>query len=122
LAFRPAKFDCDISTLDISGFAKTLAEGSYTAGERGRRLGAKISDHRHRRLLRARTSRLGHAQQTSAADQHKEVPPPNVEHRGSSLTRHHNTYQQATVMRRWSVASFRALGIADSLVDTASAE
>ena len=59
LAFRPAKFDCDISTLGISGFAETFAEGSYTAGERGRRLGAQISDHRHRRLLRACAS--GHA-------------------------------------------------------------
>ena len=28
LTFRPAKFDCDISTLDISGFAETLVEGS----------------------------------------------------------------------------------------------
>jgi hypothetical protein len=57
LAFRPAKFDRDISSLDISGFGETLAEGSYTAGERGRRLGAKISDHRHRGLLPARSER-----------------------------------------------------------------
>jgi hypothetical protein len=57
LTFRPAKLDCDISALGISGFAETLAEGSYTAGERGRRSGAQISDHRHRRLLRARCER-----------------------------------------------------------------
>src|SRR6266498_2938158 len=57
LAFRPAKFDCDISTLNISGFAETLSEGSYTAGERGGRFGPKISDHRHCWLLRARRDR-----------------------------------------------------------------
>src|SRR5215475_8345658 len=51
LPFRPAKFDRDISTLGISGFAETLAEGSYTAFEHSRRFRAKISDNRHRRLL-----------------------------------------------------------------------
>ena len=34
-----------------------LGKSSCTAGERGRRSGAKISDHRHRRLLRARRQR-----------------------------------------------------------------
>jgi hypothetical protein len=53
LAFRPAKFDRDISTFGISSFTETLAEGSYTACKYGRRFGAKISDDRHRRLLRA---------------------------------------------------------------------
>jgi len=51
LAFSPAKFDRDISTLDVSGFAETLSESSQTAGECGRGFGPKISDHRHRRLL-----------------------------------------------------------------------
>jgi len=59
VTFCPAKFDREISTLSISGFAEAFTEGSYTAGERGRRLGAQISDHRHRRLLRACAS--GHA-------------------------------------------------------------
>ena len=53
LALRPSKFDCDISTVGKSRFVETLAEGSYTAGEGVRRLGAKITDHRHCPLLRA---------------------------------------------------------------------
>jgi hypothetical protein len=57
LAFRPAKFDCDISTLNVSGFAETLSEGSYTAGERRGRFGPKISDHRHSALLGPRRDR-----------------------------------------------------------------
>jgi hypothetical protein len=55
--FRPAKFDRDVSALRIAGFAETLAEGCDSAGECGRGLGAEISDHRHRRLLRSRAQR-----------------------------------------------------------------
>ncbi len=69
LAFRPAKFDCDISTLGISGFAETLAEGSYTACEHGRRFGAKISDDRHRRLLRPRRGRPSGCRATEQRDE-----------------------------------------------------
>jgi len=54
LTLRPSKFDGDISTLGKSRFVETLAEGSYTAGEGVRRLGTKITDHRHCPLLRAR--------------------------------------------------------------------
>jgi hypothetical protein len=83
LAFRPAKFDCDISTLGISGFAETLAEGSYTACEHGRRFGAKISNHRQlARLLRARRER---PRSCRAAEQRDELASSHVGHRLAPL-------------------------------------
>src|SRR5262249_13967489 len=57
LTFRPAKFYRDISALDVTRFTETLAERCDPAGERGRRLGAEIADHRHGGLLRARRQR-----------------------------------------------------------------
>jgi hypothetical protein len=57
LTLRPAKFDCHISTLDISGFAETLAKSSDTAGESAGRFSAKISNHGHRQLLRTHYER-----------------------------------------------------------------
>ena len=56
LTFSPPKFDRDIASLDVSTFAKTLAEGSDTACERSGRLGTEISNHGHR-PLRARRKR-----------------------------------------------------------------
>src|SRR5215813_5378225 len=58
LAFRPAIFDDDAATLDITGLSQGLAKGGKAAAHRnvGRR-GAEKSDHRHRRLLRARRER-----------------------------------------------------------------
>jgi hypothetical protein len=84
LAFRPAKFDCDISTLGISGFAETLAEGSYTTSEHGRRFGAKISDYWHRRLLRTGRKRPRCRRGSAEGDK---LPPPHVGHGLSPLWR-----------------------------------
>jgi ABC-type uncharacterized transport system substrate-binding protein len=33
MAFRPAKCDCEIASLDKAGFAQTFAKGSYDAGK-----------------------------------------------------------------------------------------
>jgi hypothetical protein len=79
LTFSPAKFDRDISPLDISGFAETLAEGSYTACERGRRFGAKISNHRHR-WLRVRGERPRRRCTTQNAEK---FTPPHIHPQGS---------------------------------------
>src|SRR5262249_51008487 len=57
LTLRPAKFDCHVPTLDISGFAQTLAERGDEVGVRGGRCAAEESDYRRRRLLRARRER-----------------------------------------------------------------
>jgi hypothetical protein len=58
LAFRPAIFDDDAATLDITGLSQGLAKGGKAAAHRnvGRR-GAEKSDHRHRRLLRLHRKR-----------------------------------------------------------------
>jgi hypothetical protein len=57
-AFRPAIFDGDVATLDITGLRQSLAQGGKAAPHRiaGRR-GAEIADNWHRRLLRARRDR-----------------------------------------------------------------
>jgi hypothetical protein len=59
LTFRPTKLDRDVSTLYVPRLAETLAECFYTAGERRRRFGSKIPNHRHR-LLRPRRKRPSH--------------------------------------------------------------
>ena len=66
LTLSPAKFDSDISTLDISGFAETFAEGSYTAGERGRRF--------RRRGIRSPASIVARARKAAS------LPPRSSEH------------------------------------------
>jgi hypothetical protein len=57
LKFRPAIFDHQILALDEAGFFQTLAERGGLAGEYSWRSAAKESNHRHRRLLRARGAR-----------------------------------------------------------------
>src|SRR4029453_14582058 len=103
LAFRPAKFDCDISTLGISGFAETLAEGSYTACEHGRRFGAKISN--HRQLAPPLRARRGRPRSRRAAEQRDELAPPHVGHRLSPLwrlpVRLQFTHYQAAAEVKW---------------------
>src|SRR5215471_20026071 len=84
LPFRPAKFDRDISTLGISGFAETLAEGSYTAFEHSRRFRAKISDDQHRRLLCMGRKRPRCGRGSAEGDK---LAPPHVGHRLSPLGR-----------------------------------
>jgi hypothetical protein len=81
VTFCPAKFDRDISTLNISGFAEPLTESSYTAGERSGRLGTEISDHRHRRLLRPR--RGGPSRR--AAEQSDKFAPSHVSYEAEEL-------------------------------------
>src|SRR5262249_47092905 len=54
---RPAVFDSHVLALDKAGFAQALTECAQTAREHVRRFAAKISDRRHRRLLRARRER-----------------------------------------------------------------
>src|SRR6185437_14131339 len=54
MAFRPAKFDRDVASLGISGFAETPLKSLHATGKAARRFGAEISDDRHSRRLRAR--------------------------------------------------------------------
>ena len=51
LARRPPILDRDVSTFSISDFTETLPKRADTTGERFRRLGAKVSYHRHSWLL-----------------------------------------------------------------------
>ena len=51
LARRPPILDRDVSAFSISDFAETLPKRADTTGERFGRLGTKVSDHRHTRLL-----------------------------------------------------------------------
>src|SRR5262249_13681141 len=60
LTFRPAIFDDDAATLDITGLSQGLAKGGKAAAHRNvGRHGAEKSDHRQRRLLRLRRDRPG---------------------------------------------------------------
>ena len=51
VAFRQAVFDRHVLSLDIAGFAQSLAERGHQS--RARRGGPEVADHRHRLLLRA---------------------------------------------------------------------
>src|SRR5262249_50544449 len=57
LVLRPAILDRHILALDVAGFAEALAECRQIASTIDRRRAAEKSDHRHRRLLRARRER-----------------------------------------------------------------
>src|SRR6266581_7644107 len=58
MALRPAVFDCQILSLDVAGFAQSLAERAHKRSRRvAGRPGAEDADHRHRLLLRARSER-----------------------------------------------------------------
>src|SRR5215472_7929681 len=72
LILRPAIFDSHVFALDIAGFAQALPECAQTARELVRRAAAKISDHRHRRLLRVCRQRPSRR----AAEQRDELAPP----------------------------------------------
>jgi hypothetical protein len=54
LPLRPAVFDRDVLALDITDFLEALAERGYYVRVRLGRRAAQESNHRHRRLLRAR--------------------------------------------------------------------
>src|SRR4051812_10670928 len=57
MALRPAVFDRQILSLDVAGFAQSLAERGHKWCTQARRPGAEVSDHRHRLLLRPRRER-----------------------------------------------------------------
>ena len=57
LALRPAEFQRDILPFLVTGFRETFAECGYLLRSRSGRAGIEKSDHRHRRLLRARSER-----------------------------------------------------------------
>src|SRR5262245_25140801 len=71
-SLRPAIFDRDVLTLDVTGFVQATAERAHYGSERLSRLSIQKSDHRHRRLLRARHERpRGH----TTAEQRDECAP-----------------------------------------------
>ena len=73
-SLRPAVFDRDVLTLDVAGLVQASAEGGNRRSERLRRLSIEESDHRQRRLLRARRERP----RRRAAERRDELPAPHV--------------------------------------------
>ena len=71
VALRPAVFDRDVCAVDISRVTQGLAQRGQTRRVVVPRLAAEISDHRHRRLLRARRERPRHR----AAEKRNELAP-----------------------------------------------
>src|SRR5215471_20465359 len=55
LSVSPAIVQGDVSTLEESGIIQALSDQCVERRVNGRRTGAKNSNHRHRRLLRARS-------------------------------------------------------------------
>src|SRR5262245_40714340 len=68
-AFRPAVFDDYVATLDIPSLVQALTECGREFRENGRRPAIEKTDHRHRRLLRARRERP----RSRAADERDEI-------------------------------------------------
>jgi hypothetical protein len=77
LVLRPAILDHDILALDVAGFANALPECGQIACTISKRRAAEKSDHRHRRLLRARRER---PRGCSAAEQRYELAASHAEH------------------------------------------
>jgi hypothetical protein len=71
-SLRPAIFDRDVLTLDVTGFVQATAERGHYGSERLSRLSIQESDHRHRRLLPAHGERPSSHR---AAEQRDEVAP-----------------------------------------------
>src|SRR5262245_25367661 len=71
LVLRPAILDHNILALDVAGFTKALPECGQIACTIRKRRAAEESDHRHRRLRRARRGRPRHR----AAEQRDELAP-----------------------------------------------
>jgi len=84
LTFRPAVFDADIAVLDVTGLTQALVECGHGTRPRGGRCAVEKTDHRHRRLLRARRER---PRRRRAAEEADELAPPYAEH-GDSLPCH----------------------------------
>jgi hypothetical protein len=69
LSLRPAIFDCNVATLDIAGLSEALLDCCDIRRVRGRRYAGQDSDHRHRRLLRARRERPRRCRPTDERDE-----------------------------------------------------
>ena len=69
-AFRPAVLDRHVLSLDIAGFAQSLAERGHQGRKRTGRRAAEETDHRERLLLRADQERI----RRRAGENHHEIP------------------------------------------------
>src|SRR5262249_1921071 len=70
LMLSPTELDGDVPALDVACFLETIAECSCKRCPRVSRRAVQVSDHRHRRLLRARRERPC---RRSAAEQRDEL-------------------------------------------------
>src|SRR6266567_6626784 len=68
---RPAKFDRQVLSLDIAGFAQLPAKRDQRRSSRAGRAEAEKANHRHRLLLRAG----GERPRDSCAAEHQEIAP-----------------------------------------------
>src|SRR4051794_38791551 len=76
MTLRPAVFDRHILSLDVAGFAQSLAEcADKRCRRRARRPGVEDADHRRRLLLRAACER---PRGSGAAEERKKRPPPHL--------------------------------------------
>ena len=71
LPVSPAKFERNVLAFDVSGLLEALAKSAQILREGYGRCGVQKSDHRHRRLLRARRERPC----SRAAEQRDELAP-----------------------------------------------
>src|SRR5215475_11258046 len=69
LVLRPAILDHDILALDVAGFTNPLPEGGQITCTIGKRRTAEETDHRHRRLLRARRERPCNCRASEESDE-----------------------------------------------------
>src|SRR5439155_17260535 len=72
-SLRPPVLDREVLSLDIAGFAQSLAEGGEIGCARARRGAIEEADHRHRLLLRPGGQR---PQRRRAAEKREEFSPP----------------------------------------------
>ena len=80
---RPAVFDRHVLSLDIAGFAQSLAERGHIRCRRAGRPAAEEADHRHRLLLRAEGRRPYGRRRRRSAKKGAELAPPHPSLRGS---------------------------------------
>src|SRR5262249_25489172 len=78
-----AKFDRHVAALGKTGFAEAFTERCYNSRAEFRRTRKEKSDHRHRRLLRARRPRP----RRRPAEQRDEVAPPDHSMTSSAMAR-----------------------------------
>ena len=75
LTVRPAVFDSDVFAFDIAGFFQAALESDHERNPLGGGRAAEKSDHRRRRLLRARRTRP----RRRACESQDELAPPQLE-------------------------------------------